>query len=241
MLPARSAERRALKYGFVGSLASALIGLAGEVPWWPADPACVRTLYFIAAALLLLYAIYSLSWGHAYTDALTGQTNRRALDEALGRLGRTYAIAIADIDNFKRLNDRYGHRVGDEVLAFVAGHLRRSGIGKLYRYGGEEFVLLCPGSTARELRPHIEELRKTLAASRFVRRSRVRDPKLRGKSPRNARSGHTIKVTISVGLADDTGDASSPDQVLRAADKALYRAKRQGKNRTVATRTRSGR
>jgi diguanylate cyclase (GGDEF)-like protein len=129
--------------------------------------------------------------------------------------------------------------VGDEVLAFVAGHLRESGIGKLYRYGGEEFVLLCPGRTAQEVRPDIEELRKTLAASRFVRRSRVRDPKLRGKSPQKAKSGRTVRVTVSIGVADDADGASSPEQVLRAADKALYRAKRQGKNRTVATRARS--
>jgi diguanylate cyclase (GGDEF)-like protein len=234
MLAGRSAVRRVLRPGFVASLVAAHLALTGDGTFWPEDSGhAVVSLYMLSAAVLLLFALYSLSWRHAYTDALTGQTNRRALDEALGRLGKQFAIAMVDIDNFKKLNDRHGHQVGDDVLAFMAAQLHKNRVGKVYRYGGEEFAILCPRKTAADVGPAIDKLRKSIAKSRFVLRAKVRDPKLRNKQPKKGKSKRNLKVTVSIGVASSDNKNGSPATVLKAADKALYKAKRDGRNRTV--------
>ena len=110
----------------------------------------------VAFAVALVQALFAM----AFLDPLTGLPSRRAMDEALGALGNRFSVAMIDIDHFKACNDTHGHDVGDQVLRMVASRLGQvGGGGKVYRYGGEEFAVLFPGSGAQEALPHVEALR----------------------------------------------------------------------------------
>ena len=195
----------------------------------------VFTVYAAAAAVVLVAYILESSHSMAFRDALTGLPGRRAFENELAKLGNRYALAVADIDYFKTFNDTYGHDVGDQVLRMVAGHLARvrSG-GRAYRYGGEEFALLFPRRSAGEVEHAVEELRQRIDDARFTLRRRDR-PDTRPKQSRTAaQSRHTaLSVTVSVGVAERDGQRRSPLDVLKAADEALYEAKRGGRNRVA--------
>ena len=172
----------------------------------------------------------------AYYDELTGLPGRRALNEALLRVGSRYAVAMVDVDHFKRLNDVFGHDVGDQALRMVAGRLSGiTGGGKPFRYGGEEFVVLFARASAAEALPHLEAARRAIADASFILRG-PRRPRKKPATPRTPRGPQvTVALTVSIGLAepDQRKGNASPQQVLRAADKALYRAKGAGRNRLM--------
>jgi len=187
------------------------------------------------AAILLVWALLEGAWKHAFIDPLTGLPGRRALDQHLVSPGRRYAIAMADIDRFKRINDRYGHETGDQVLKYIAAHLRAFRPGTAYRYGGEEFVIVFRRGAARSHVPALDELRLGIADRPFI----IRGPDRPTKKPKHKRSNvvgprQKIKVTLSIGIACRSDSLRSPVAVLEAADKALYRAKRKGRNRVCA-------
>ncbi|MEJ2622707.1 MAG: GGDEF domain-containing protein [Candidatus Thiodiazotropha sp.] len=160
----------------------------------------------------------------ALIDPLTGLFNRRALFEAMDNLflnaeaeGQPLSLMIMDIDLFKQVNDVYGHQVGDIVLKRVAstisGRLRHGDI--VGRIGGEEFLAVLPETLPEGAMQLAEELRQTMAAELIIIKEQE------------------IQVTISVGLYSSVSLASAqtPDSVIAAADKALYRAKSNGRNR----------
>ncbi len=187
--------------------------------------------FFTAAGLILMLAQIENAFALAFEDGLTGLPARRALEENLRHLSRRYAIAMVDIDHFKRLNDRYGHEVGDQVLRLVASRLAKVRGGTAYRYGGEEFTLVFPRRSARDVAPQLENLRRSIANQPFI----VRSPARPNKKPRQRRasgsSERKLKVAASFGVADRNAQRSTTEQVLKAADKALYRSKRAGRNR----------
>jgi diguanylate cyclase (GGDEF)-like protein len=189
-------------------------------------------LALAATALALLVGVVEDAHGKAYMDQLTGLPGRRALDEWMRHPARRYSLAMVDVDHFKRLNDRNGHAVGDQVLRMLAAQLSRvEAGGRAYRYGGEEFVLVFRGHRSPQLLAALERLRKRVAERPF----RVRSPQRPGRRTRSARGrggGSGLKVSVSIGVADNR-QAGSADAVLKAADKALYRAKRAGRNRVV--------
>jgi len=210
----------------------------------------ISTAYWAAATCILTVSIIENSYLLAYHDELTALPSRRAFNHALLRLQAPYSIAVADIDHFKRFNDTYGHDTGDQVLRLVAAQMARlSGGGHAYRCGGEEFAILFPGQTVPEVVAHLEQLRTRVEAAEFrvrggERRQAARGPDRRKERVRGrARAGHAIRrlvqdkapapmsVTISIGVAASTAETSRPDFVLEAADKALYRAKANGRNR----------
>ncbi len=210
----------------------------------------IPTAYLAAAAFILAGAVVETSYLLAYHDELTSLPSRRAFHDALLRLTAPYSIAMVDIDHFKRCNDTYGHDTGDQVLRMVATRLARvSGGGQAYRCGGEEFAILFPGKTTAEVLDHLENLRAEIAASRLRVRGPERRQQLRGPDRRNQRSrgraqtGHAIRqlsqvttstelsVTASMGVATAREHEMSVEEVTRAADKALYRAKAAGRNR----------
>ena len=186
----------------------------------------------------------------AYHDELTTLPSRRAFHDALLRLEPPYSIAMVDIDHFKRCNDTYGHDTGDQVLRLVASRLARvSGGGQAYRCGGEEFAILFPGKTTADVLEHLEKLRADIEASKLRLRGPDRRQESRGPDRRNQRArgrtqtGHAIRqlsrhttsqeisVTASIGVATSRREEPSAEEVIRAADKALYRAKAAGRNR----------
>jgi diguanylate cyclase (GGDEF)-like protein len=170
----------------------------------------------------------------AFQDELTGLPSRRTLNERLMGLGGKFTIAMLDIDHFKQFNDAHGHDVGDQVLKMVAtrlGQVRRG--SRAFRYGGEEFTLVFAGRAIRQVMGELEELRAGIAQHRMV--LRAADRPLEPRAGRSLRvgtlPGKTVSVTISIGVAESNDKLKSPNEVLQAADKALYRAKEKGRNR----------
>lgn len=222
----------AIERGIFWALAATLLALRA------AGSGGEPMLYLATAGLSLVLAVIESSYAMAYRDTLTGLPTRRALNEALERLEGGYTIAMVDVDHFKQCNDRYGHAVGDQVLRMVASRLDRvTGGGKAYRYGGEEFALLFPGKRVAEALPCMEEVRQAIEGTGFTLRGADR-PRKKPKKAKRAKRGpagrETIPVTVSMGAAEPTARTAEPDQVLKAADQALYRAKNAGRNR-VAT------
>jgi len=185
-----------------------------------------------AGGVILALSQIERAFAFAFEDGLTGLPARRALEQRLRHLGRRYAIGMVDIDHFKRLNDRHGHDVGDQVLRLVGSRLARvRGGGTAFRYGGEEFAVLFPGKSAKDAGPHLEALRRAIADHPFA----VRGPSRPAKKPKTGRgqSGHgrRLKVTVSLGVADRNARRPRLEQVMKAADRALYRSKKAGRNR----------
>ena len=157
----------------------------------------------------------------AITDGLTGLYNRNKLDEILvnqfarfRRYRRPFALLMLDLDNFKSINDNYGHVAGDEVLTAVAATLKKSvrTVDYVARYGGEEFVVVLtemPMGAALEI---AERIRAGVEVPRF-----------------NAGS-KTISVTASLGVTYSQESDDDPEKMLFRADHALYEAKRAGRN-----------
>lgn len=190
------------------------------------------SFFFTAAALILVVAAAQDIYRLAFVDDLTSLPGRRALTMETMKLGHRYAIAMLDVDHFKKFNDTYGHDVGDQVLRMVASRMGRvTGGGKPFRYGGEEFTVLFSGKTQDEAIPHLDELRKSIADTAFMIRSKGRPRKKPGYPPKPRKPGKKVNVTISIGVAERSDKSPDPDTVLKAADMALYRAKDSGRNR----------
>ncbi len=168
----------------------------------------------------------------AVTDPLTGVLNRRgalarlaAAQDAARGAASVLSIAMVDIDHFKRVNDSFGHAMGDEVLRYVADHLAHAAgdQGSVGRLGGEEFVVMLPGAPLGSATATIDKARATLAA-RIIRRSD---------------DGSSMgRVSFSDGTAQDAGEAA--EALIARADAALYDAKRMGRDRVVPARAFSG-
>jgi diguanylate cyclase (GGDEF)-like protein len=220
--------------GQAGALAAFLIACE-----W-ADSQAVFGVFTAAAGVILIVAMLQESYRLAFHDELTGLPGRRALQEAMAGLGPNYVLAMGDVDHFKSFNDTHGHDIGDQVLKLVAARLAEvEGGGRAFRYGGEEFTVLFSDTTLDEALRHLDEIRASIAAYRMAVRgddrpkAKEQGEKLRG--PDSEAPEKILSVTISIGAAAP-GDASSghgptPAQVLKAADEALYRAKRGGRNR----------
>lgn len=162
----------------------------------------------------------------ARTDDLTGAFNRRHFFElavhehaVAKRYQQSFSVVLVDIDHFKRFNDTAGHMVGDDVLRKVAhlvrAHLRDADL--FARYGGEEFIMLLPRTTAAQAVVVAERIRLELRDNAVV-------------TPQGV-----LALTISSGVAELWPNDDSIDPVIARADSALYRAKQQGRNRTVVS------
>jgi diguanylate cyclase (GGDEF)-like protein len=203
----------------------------------------ISTLMFGFAGLSLIISMSRSLYDMAYRDDLTGLPGRRALNQRLRGLGKHYAIAMMDVDHFKKFNDSYGHDMGDEVLKMVARHIGGiAGGGTAYRYGGEEFCVVFAGRDAEYCKPFLEAVRVCIENYTM----HMRDQKHRAQSAKTARQrrgrrsrsrgGKTASVTISIGLAETSVTRNTVADVLKAADAALYKAKKQGRNCLVASK-----
>ena len=151
----------------------------------------------------------------SYTDELTGLSNRRNLKARLSVIDEDYALAMLDIDDFKTINDTYGHEMGDKVLKAIAAAMQanvRAG-DEVARWGGEEFVMCLPGCPIEPAMRIMDGIRTDVAALEF----------------------HDMperQVTVTIGVA--TAGKRPYDEVVRESDAAMYRGKRAGKNRVIA-------
>ena len=215
----------ALESGAVWSLVAAFLALGAG------GGGLDSSAYFATGGLILVLSLIETWHGMAYDDELTGLPARRALNEALARLRGVYTVAMIDIDHFKRFNDQHGHDVGDQLLRMVGARLADiGGGGRAFRYGGEEFAVLFQGKDVDETRGHLEALRRTIEGSPFTLRGPAR-PRTRPESPPPAAADRRrIAVTVSIGAAATDGTEPSAEEVVRAADQALYRAKEAGRN-----------
>jgi GGDEF domain-containing protein len=159
-----------------------------------------------------------------------------------------FSIAVVDIDHFKSFNDTYGHDTGDQVLRMVAGRLAQvSGGGRAFRVGGEEFAIVFRGKTVPQVYDHLDDLRVAVENSSFqVRLASERreiprsQPDRRAAGRRKAKGSLTLvqsgaenrlSVTVSIGVSEPISATQDVSAVYAAADKALYRAKKSGRNR----------
>ncbi|HZH43517.1 MAG TPA: GGDEF domain-containing protein [Lysobacter sp.] len=193
------------------------------------DSGIARAVFVVTSALISLFAYI---FAHrtqsqrlrlealAIHDALTGLHNRHAMEQELARAAETFprhqlpvALAVIDIDHFKRVNDAYGHKTGDQLLVQFADLLqsRCRASDRIFRYGGEEFVLLLPGTDGAVLADLLEALRTTVEARLQV---------------------HGEAITVSIGAAVLKPNEAVA-QWLARADAAMYRAKRLGRNHAV--------
>ena len=221
------------QYGAIWAFAAATVDLANFPPdpssgaYVTADQVTRLILLGSATAIALLLVNRAQDLQHeASTDALTGVANRAHFDrrihaefERARRYKRHLAVALVDVDHFKKFNDVHGHPVGDTVLITVASllgrQLRRSDV--LARYGGEEFALLLPESTLEGARAKLDLIRRTIEATVL--------PLPDDQEP--------SRLTISGGIASYPTDGNNVDMLITVADDRLLLAKRQGRNRVV--------
>jgi GGDEF domain-containing protein len=225
-------RRTKVEQGLLWALVAMFLGL-NQLAGGP-EAAASDALFFYSgtAGLILVFAVLEHGYDIAYRDELTGLPGRRAFNNVMEQLGGTYAIAMCDVDHFKRFNDTYGHDVGDQVLKMVAAKLSQvGGGGRAFRYGGEEFLVVFRGCSAKEAEPFVESLRRSIADTGFI----LRGPDRPASTPLPARettpsSGTRVEISISIGIAERSTRHSTPELVLDAADATLYRAKEAGRN-----------
>ncbi len=161
----------------------------------------------------------------AHEDSLTKLGNRRAFDEALAevsarqrRFAEQTALLAVDIDYFKRINDTYGHAVGDQAISLIADIMTRNvrPFDKVFRIGGEEFVAILPGADSFGAVDVAERLREIITATPFET------------------GNGAVSLSVSIGIAT-TRQTTEPAALLEAADAALYRAKESGRNRVIVS------
>ncbi len=211
--------------GMEGVIGALVMESETPIPISLTDAKNLRLLGVMAArALETVWEIEEIN-RRARTDALTGLANRQQFEERLSRIvmetnrfGGSCTLVVVDIDRFKHVNDTYGHQVGDEVLRRVASALQQEvrTVDLCARYGGEEMALLLPQTDLSGGCQLAERLRAAVGANPFVI------------------GGRDIAVTISLGLATYPEGARDRDELFSAADRALYAAKRGGRNLVVA-------
>jgi diguanylate cyclase (GGDEF)-like protein len=220
-------EPLALDLGFSTDGTTTLLLYPPDDDFAPETKASAEWLASQAAVALENARLHDVVQRQAITDDLTGLVNRRRFIEALQaeierarRFSSPLTVVLADLDDFKRVNDDFGHHAGDIVLQsfadLVRSHVREVDVPG--RIGGEEFAILLPETDAGDAARVAERMRQSLSAFAVP-----------------VSEGQTVRVTSSFGVAE-LGTEPAGDDLLRVADAALYRAKAEGKNRVVTGR-----
>ena len=194
----------------------------------------IATFFILLSGLLILTSITINAYSLAYLDELTNLPSRRALNQNISSLGKRYCIAMVDVDHFKKFNDKYGHDIGDQVLKKLASQLRQVRNGKAFRYGGEEFTILFHNKNIHEAKLYCEELCEKVESSPFMLRNKKR-PKTKRTDTKKRKQpdAKPLTITISIGLAERTQQLSKAEEIIKQADKALYKAKNNGRNQVA--------
>ena len=197
----------------------------------------ISAFMFAGIGVLLIINLTGSLLNIGFRDELTQIGNRRALRQAAKALRGPYSVAMVDADYFKKINDQFGHDLGDQALRVIASLLTKTAEGaKPFRYGGEEFCLLFKSKSKQEVLQTLEQIRLAIANYDMVVRNKKQRPKKpqQGEKRRGAskRSGE-LRLTVSIGVANGDGSRDF-EQVLKQADRALYRAKAKGRNQVQA-------
>jgi diguanylate cyclase (GGDEF)-like protein len=190
----------------------------------------IQNLVIFLLVSLVLYYLFTLCISQfrsdlvkdSETDYLTQLPNRSFIHWKYSQLNEKYdhvSVVIADIDNFKILNDTYGHLFGDDVLKIIATKLSENlrNIDLAGRWGGEEFILILPDTTAQQAQEIINRIRKNIANIPFTSSS----------------TSKKFNVTVSFGISDSSLKGITLEKILAKADRALYSAKTNGRNQVV--------
>jgi diguanylate cyclase (GGDEF)-like protein len=228
---ARGIAQPLSRAGDPGSVVGTMALARADEPFTPTEREVLRYLAGQAAVSVENIGLHERVAEQAVTDELTGLANNRHFrdwmareTERLGRFGGELSLVLLDIDDFKRVNDTYGHLQGDRILETVGRvlQLESRGVDEAARYGGEEFVLALPETPKQGAVEVAERIRERIAATEVEG--------VDGNDP--------IAVTASIGVATMPGDGLDPQGLVAAADTALYEAKRSGKDRVVAAAVR---
>ena len=223
-----------------------VVGLYGRISGAPFSGEDVETLAAFARETAVAVENVEAAERLSMSDPLTGTGNRRFLEMALvreieraRRFGREFGLLMVDIDYFKQVNDEHGHLRGDEVLVEVVRRIEsavRSGVDTVARYGGEEFVVLLPETDAAGALAAGERIRGVVG-QRLLQAIGGSEVATNGGSHEPVE--RALRVTVSVGCATFPGDGTAADDLIRAADRAMYAAKRAGGDRAALSRDES--
>jgi len=219
-------DHRALTVATAWALVASFLALDGASAGGPAS------IHFVAAALLLVVGTTLEPSRIAYRDDVTGLPARLALHQALRRLPRSYALACVEIDDFSRFREEHGADAARCMLRLVAEALTKiRGRGRAFSREGHTFAVVFRRTSAEAAAHHLDVVRRAVEAATLE----VRVPE-RPRAGRPARGGivkRTVAVTLSAGVAQPEGREDDPHEVLRAAERALDRAKQAGQNRVA--------
>lgn len=193
----------------------------------------LATIFIVLAGLLIIISITLNAYSLAYLDELTQLPSRRAMMQNISTLGKKYSIAMVDVDHFKNFNDKYGHDIGDQALKKLASQLRQVRGGKAFRYGGEEFAIIFANKDLQESRLFCKELCKNIASSPFMLRDKKRTKTKQETNNTAKKEAKSLTITVSIGVAERTPLLLTANDVLKEADKALYKAKDYGRNQVA--------
>lgn len=208
-----------------------LLALLIPCLWWHHQYPFI--LFSFVASLIAIVALMHDAYQMAYVDTLTGVKGRRALEESFLHLGSTYTIAMVDIDHFKKFNDTFGHDIGDEVLKLVASLISEVPRAHAYRYGGEEFTLVFHSIKPQDTHMVLEDLREKIVKRGFVIRDKNRPETKKTSIQSNEQNVKKERLSVSIGFAH-ARKGKSPQEVLKLADMALYKAKESGRNCVIS-------
>ncbi len=218
-------HRDPFEAGSIWALAAAFLAYhGGQLGWRPAN-------FFSAAGLILFLSLVQSFHQRTYRDDLTGIAGRQAYQEAVGRLGKKYSIAVLGVDQLKSYSGSHGRSVAEQILKFVAPILQRTcRDGRVFRVSGEEFTVLFPGRSATETIVALDSIRKAVEGVSLCLRGRERvwEDSRRTKSP--GPRGKALPVTVSIGVAESASGEATLEGVVKSAFRALYEAKGSGGN-----------
>jgi diguanylate cyclase (GGDEF)-like protein len=191
------------------------------------------SIFSLAAGLMVTVAVLHDAFRVAFRDRQTGLPNRQALDERLEALPRKYTLARVDIDGFGDFNGVHGPELGDHALKMVAARIQHAvGRGNAYRIGGDEFVAVLPRVSAADALLRLEALRENVESYLLALRAPERAKNTRrARRPGGWKGSDSVSVTVSIGVADNRDVRATPRAVLGEAERALQRARAQGRNK----------
>lgn len=190
-------------------------------------------IFFSFCAFSFIILSMESSFSLAYLDDLTKLPGKKKLEKAMQNLEKNYTIAMVGVDLVKQTNNKYGYRVGDQALQKISTELQEIGGGsKAFRFAGDKFTVIFPGKNATEAVQYLEKFRASLCISTFIVRNKMRKKaSISDRKKQRNKNEKTIRLSVSIGVANKDKQNNVPEKVLKKADMLLYESKKAGRNR----------